>query len=347
MLVITYAEPVPTIPLSTSGDTMKFGAFLNQYYHPDSDFSIDALVEQAERMDALGFDSATLGERHVHQEGFVEPITGLTAIASQTDLDIGTAAMLPALYDPLHLAEQIAMLDNIASGTMHFGGVIGYRKRELEAFGVSMDNRVSRFIESLSLLKQFWRSDESVTHHGDYYDYDDVFISPQPESELPVWIGGHADVAIKRAAYRGNGWIASASSTPEDLHEQIATYEAALEEFEKDRADNDVILMRDCFVAETEQEAREAVEPYLLNLYEWYERWGQTYMDEHEVGVNWDDLAEKFIIGTPEDAITELENYEEMGVDHVLLRWQFPGQPQESALACIERLGEEVLPEFT
>lgn len=323
---------------------MKFGAFLNQYYHPESDFTVADVIEQAERMDDAGFDSATMGERHVHEEGIVEPITGLTAVAARTDLDVGTAAMLPALYDPLHLAEQVAMLDRIATGTMHFGAVIGYRERELAAFGVDMDERVDRFVEALPLLKRLWNADEPVTHHGDYYDYDDVFISPQPEGELPVWVGGHADIAIKRAAYRGSAWIASASSTPEDLREQIATYEDALDEFGKDRADNDVVLMRDCFVADSKAAAREAVEPYLLNLYEWYERWGQTYLAEHDVGVDWDALEEKFIIGTPEDAISEFEQYEEMGVDHVLLRWQFPGQPQESALDCIDRLGESVIP---
>ena len=324
---------------------MKFGAFLNQYYHPDGDFTIESLIEQAERMEAVGFDSATLGERHVHREGFVEPLTGLAAIAARTDLDIGTAAMLPALYDPLHLAEQVAMLDELTEGTMHFGAAIGYRERELEAFGVDMEDRVPRFMESLHLLKKLWRAEGSINHHGDFYDYDDVFISPQPAS-LPVWIGGHADIAIKRAAYRGDGWIASASSTPDDLREQIGTYEAALDEFGMDRADNDVILMRDCYVAESESAAREAVEPYLLNLYEWYERWGQTYMAEHDVGVDWSALEEKFIIGTPEDAIEELTTYEEMGVDHVLFRWQFPGQSQESALSCIDRLGESVIPHF-
>jgi alkanesulfonate monooxygenase SsuD/methylene tetrahydromethanopterin reductase-like flavin-dependent oxidoreductase (luciferase family) len=324
---------------------MKFGAFLNQYYYPDSGFGVEDIIEQAELMDELGFDSATLGERHIHEEGFVEPITGLAAIAARTDLDIGTAAMLPALYDPLHLAEQVAMLDELASGRMHFGAVIGYRERELSAFGVEMDERVERFIEAFRVLTELWNADDPVTHHGEYFDYDDVFISPQP-SEMPIWIGGHADIAIKRAAYRGDGWIASASSTPADLREQIATYEAAIDEFDQRREDNDVILMRDCFIAESEEAAREAVEPYLLNLYEWYERWGQTYLAEHDVGVDWETLSEKFIIGTPETAIEAFEMYDEMGVDHLLLRWQFPGQPQAPTMDCIERLGETVLPEI-
>lgn len=323
---------------------MKFGAFLNQYYYPDAGFGLAELVEQAELMDDVGFDSATLGERHVHDEGVVEPVTGLTTLAARTDLDVGSAAMLPALYEPLRLAEQVAMIDELATGRMHFGAAIGYRERELAAFDVAMDDRVDRFIEALHVLKRLWTADEPISHHGEYYEYDDVFISPRPAPDLPIWIGGHADVAIKRAAYRGDGWIASASSTVDDLSQQIATYEAALDEFDEDRSEHEVVLMRDCFVAGSEQAARDAVEPYLLNLYEWYDRWGQTYLAEHDVGIDWDDLAEKFVVGTPESAIDAFETYDELGVDHVLLRWQFPGQPQASALECIERLGEDVLP---
>lgn len=325
---------------------MDIGAFLNQYYYPDSGHGLAEIIAQAERMAEVGFDSATLGERHVHEEGVVEPITGLTALAARTDLTIASSAILPALFDPLRLAEQTAMIDELATGRFHVGTAIGYRERELSAFDVPMDERVGRFVEAMHLLDRFWTEDGTVSHHGEFYDYDDVFVSPQPEPAMPVWIGGHADVAIERAAYRGDGWIASASSTNEDLRRQIDVYETALEEFGKARSDNDVILMRDCYVDESETAARQTVESHLLDLYEWYDRWGQTYMAEQGVGVDWKALAKKFIIGTPADATESLETYEEMGVDHVLLRFQFPGQSQESAIECIERLGDQVLPEF-
>jgi alkanesulfonate monooxygenase SsuD/methylene tetrahydromethanopterin reductase-like flavin-dependent oxidoreductase (luciferase family) len=329
-----------------SGEIMRLGAFLNQYYSPDGGFSVGNMLEQAEQMDEWGFDTATLGERHVHEEGFVEPITGLAAIAARTTLDVGTAAVLPAIYDPLHLAEQVATIDDIASGTVHFGAALGYREREFEAFGVDRDERVGRFVEALSLLRRLWQSPGAVTHHGDFYHYDDVFVSPLPNSDIPIWIGGHADVAIERAAYRGNGWIASASSSRERLRAQIDTYECALDDFGKDRDENEVVLMRECFVADSEEAARDAIEPYLLNLYRWYERWGQAYLAGEDTRDEWDRLKEKFVVGTPNDVIEDLRTYEEMGVDHILLRWQFPGQSQESALACIDRLGEAVIPEF-
>ncbi|MFC6734125.1 MULTISPECIES: LLM class flavin-dependent oxidoreductase [unclassified Haladaptatus] len=324
---------------------MKFGVFLNQYYTEAGEFTEADLFEQADLMEAVGFDSATVGERHVHEEGFVEPITALAALAARTEsLELGTAAMLPALYNPLHLAEQVAMIDEFSGGRMNFGAALGYRERELAPFDVEMDERVGMFLESLSVLRRLWTED-SITHDGDYWSFDDVFINPRPD-DLPIWIGGHADIAIKRAAYRGDAWIASASSTTEDLRHQIGVYEDSLEEFGMSREDNDVILMRDCFVADSVEDARETIEPYLLNLYELYARWGQTYMDEHEVSVDYDELNEKFVIGSPEACIEQLREYEDLGVDHVLIRCQFPGQPQDTTLACLERFGDEVIPAF-
>ena len=199
---------------------MDFGIFLNQYHTDEGDFEAHDLLEQAELIEEVGFDSVTVGERHVHEEGFVEPLTSLAAIAVRTEtLELGTAAMLPGLYNPLHIAETIATIDELSGGRASFGAALGYRDREIEAFGVDMDERAPRLNESLTLLRRFW-SGETVTHDGDFWSYDEAFVSPAPE-EIPIWVGGHADIAIKRAAYRGNAWIASASSTTDDLREQI------------------------------------------------------------------------------------------------------------------------------
>lgn len=325
---------------------MKFGVFLNQYYTPDDDFEVTDLYEQAAVMEDVGFDGAALGERHIHDEGVVEPLTTLSALASHTDtLDLATMAILPGLYHPIHLAEKVAMIDRLSEGRMHFGAAIGYRERELVPFGLSLDERVPVFLESLSLLKRFW-TEETVSHEGDRWQFDDVLVSPRPADRIPVWIGGHADIAIKRAAYRGDAWIASASSTVEDLRRQIAVYEDALAEFDNDRADHAVVLMRDGYVADSYEDARAAIEPHVLRLYRMYARWSQTYLDEHDVDLDFEELAEKFVLGSPERCVDTLETYESLGVDQIYIRCQFPGQSQASTLACLERLGEEVIPAF-
>lgn len=328
------------------GEAMKFGVFLNQYYTDDGAFEVTDWFEQVEIMESVGFDSVGVGQRHVHEEGVVEPLTSLAAIAARTDrLELATMAILPALYHPIHLAEKVSMIDRISGGRMRFGAAIGYRERELEPFGVSLDERVPKFMESLAVLKRLWAED-SVTHDGDMWQFDDVFISPRPMGDMPIWIGGHADIAIKRAAYRGDAWIASASSTTEDLERQIGVYEDSLDEFGMDRSENEIVLMRDCFVANSLEEARSTIEPHLLKLYQMYARWGQTYLDEHEVEVDYDELEEKFVLGSPERCIEKLQTYADLGVDHVALRVQFPGQSQESTLECLERFGDEIIPAF-
>ena len=320
---------------------MNVGVFLNQYY--GGEFEAADLYEQAELMESVGFDGAAVGERHVHQEGFVEPLGALAGIAARTDgLGLATAAMLPILHHPLHLAERVATVDRLAGGRMTFGAALGYRERELEPFDVPAEGRGRMFVEALELLDRLW-TEQRVTHDGRHWSLEDVCVSPRPAS-MPVWIGGHADVAIKRAAYRGQAWIASASSTAADLERQIGVYEDALEEFGMNRADNDVVLMRDCYVADSVETARETIEPHLLTLYEWYARWGQTYVDEHEVTVDWEELEEKFLLGPPATVAERLREYERLGVDRVLIRVQFPGQSQASTLDCLERFGTEVLP---
>lgn len=325
---------------------MKFGIFANQYYTAGDSFKATDLYEQAELIESVGFDSFSLGERHIHEPGVVEPITTLAGVAANTnDLELATAAMLPSLYHPIHLAEQVAMLDRLSDGRFSFGVVLGYRERELEPFGISMEDRGPAFMESLELLKRLL-TEEQVSHDSERFSLDEVCISPQPQEPLPIWLGGHADIAIKRAAYRGNGWIASASSTTEDLKSQISTYEESLDEFGMSREDNEVVLMRDCYVADSFEEARKTVEPHLLKLYQMYAQWGQTYLDEHEVSVDYDELKEKFVIGTPEQCLDQLYEYDDLGVDHVLLRCQFPGQSQTSTLRCLERIGDELIPEL-
>lgn len=159
--------------------------------------------------------------------------------------------------DRLHLAEQVAMLDRIASGTMHYGAVIGYRERELAAFGVDMDDHISRFMESLSLLKQLWRSAEPVTHHGEFYDCEEVFISPRP----PI-----SDLVANRQFERRSG-----HSGVGDVEPSSPTIKSSRDFQPSGRADTDSVIdsrgiaMLDCLVRRIrERETRIAPFPSSL-----------------------------------------------------------------------------------
>lgn len=326
---------------------MKFGLFLNTYYEDESEFEVTDLIEQANVAEAVGFDTISIGERHVHADGVVEPLTALAAIAARTtEVDLATMAALPGIHHPIHLAEKVATIDRLAGGRMRFGTALGYRERELAPFDLDLADRVPAFLEALAVIKRLW-SEPTVTHDGSRWQFENVCVQPGPIGEMPVWIGAHADIAIKRAAYRGDGWIASGSSDTSDLERQIGVYEDALAEFGKERSEHTVVLMRDCFVGPDRDAAFESIRPYVRRLYDLYERWGQTYLDEMDGELTDEKLAEKFVLGSPEACIDRLRTYEELGVDQVVVRVQFPGQPQDTTLQCLERVGNEIIPAFT
>lgn len=78
----------------------------------------------------------------------------------------------------------------------------------------------------------------------------------------------------------------------------------------KPRARTATKLCERCAIADSTVEAGEELEPHLLKL---DVRWGQTYLDEHEVEVDYDELEEKFVIGNSADWIEDFRRYEETG----------------------------------
>lgn len=323
---------------------MEFGIYLNQYGDERADFGFDALFEQAALMEEVGYDVAAVGERHFYEDGFYEPFTLLAALGARTDaLTLMSNILILPVYHPIHLAERVTALDHLSNGRTEWGVSLGYRTSELVNFGVEMDGRVSRFLESISVAKRLLEG-ERFDHDGDHFQFDDGFVRPQPvqDPRPRFWGGGNADVAIKRAAYRCDGFTAAVTE-PEQLREDVERYYDAIKEAGKDPADADVTVMIDGFVGETTDEARNALEPYMLDLHEKYIRWGNPEFDRRPV---WDDVEDQVMVGTPAEVAQKVELYRDIGVDNLIFRTQFPGMDQELSLKSIRRFGEDVLPEF-
>jgi alkanesulfonate monooxygenase SsuD/methylene tetrahydromethanopterin reductase-like flavin-dependent oxidoreductase (luciferase family) len=323
---------------------MKFGIYLNQYGDPRYETTFDDMFEQTSVMEALGYDTAVVGERHFYDDGFYDPFTCLSALGARTE-SLGLMAnilMLP-VYHPIHLAEQIANIDVLNGGDTRWGISLGYREIELENFGVDMDDRVGRFMESIHLLKRLLEG-ERFDHDGDHFSFEDAFIRPKPEQDPRprLYGGGNADVAIKRAAYRCDGFTA-AVTVPEELESDIELYEESIEEAGKNLDNASVTIMVDGYVAETEEAAYEALNPYMLDLHEQYMKWGNP---EFEGRPTFEDVEDQCIIGTPSQVAETVERFRDMGVDHLIFRTQFGGMSQESTLESIRLFGEEVAPEF-
>lgn len=182
----------------------------------------DVLLESAVRAEASGyFDSVWVGD-NLTSRPRLEAIVTLSALAARTSrLELGTICLASfPMRDPLTLALQWASLDQVSGGRTilavcnGFPGSAGPQYRaELAALGVRSTERVGRVEEGIELLRAFW-ADGPVTHHGAFYDYEDIELVPKPARRVPIVLAVNPEQAppdvveraLRRVARLADGW---------------------------------------------------------------------------------------------------------------------------------------------
>ena len=148
-------------------------------------------LEQAVRAEQLGIDGIWVTEHHFTHGYICSPLLFLTALATRTTaVRLGTAVLLPVLYHPVRLAEDIAILDVLSNGRVELGVGIGSVFQEYECFGVNPKERVSVLREILDILRLAW-SGEEFSYHGNHFDLGPVTVIPKPSQQPhPPILGG-------------------------------------------------------------------------------------------------------------------------------------------------------------
>jgi probable F420-dependent oxidoreductase len=308
------------------------------------------LVEQVRLAGALGFDSIWAGEHHVPSPFHYFPQFPLLArlAADAGDMQVGTNLVLLPLHHPLAVAEQGAMLDVVTDGRFVLGVGLGFRRVEFDAFGVPFDQKLGRMIEAIDVISRLWTEDE-VVHHGRYFNLDGVGILPRPvqSPRPPIWVGATVDAAVERAATIGDAWLMTSLPTMADLAVQVERYRKALDAAGRPFP-TEFPRMLEVHCAADGAIARERARPHLMTKYEAYADWGQRELmpSGSSLDRSFDDLArDRFVIGDPAEVAAGLRRQrDELGIDHIAMRMQWPGMPQEAALDSIERVGRDVLP---
>jgi len=170
--------------------------------------------EFARRAEDLGYGRVTMGE-HIMDGNPPRPtllnLPAMAAAAGATrDIRVMTGIVVAPLYHPVTLAKMVASVDQVSGGRLDFGiGISGQRgtKIEFDAVGVDVHTRGKRTDEILQVMKRLW-TEEHVSHHGDFFDFDDVTLLPFPTQQPypPIWVSGRSDAAMRRAALLGDGW---------------------------------------------------------------------------------------------------------------------------------------------
>ena len=152
--------------------------------------------------EAGGADSLWQTDRIVSNTPILECMTALAAIAGRTKrIKFGMNVVSLALRDPVLVAKQCATIDVLSEGRLLPAFGIGSPLApEWTALGLDAKTRGTRTDEGLEIITRLWRED-SVDFDGKHYKLKGASISPKPvQPDLPIWIGGGSEAAIRRTA---------------------------------------------------------------------------------------------------------------------------------------------------
>lgn len=152
---------------------------------------------------------------------WVDPLIAAAAMGAVTSkIEFYTQVLKLGSRNPVLLARQVGSVAALTGDRFGFGVGIGWAPEEFEWCGVPYDRRGKRVDEMIDVIKLILGGG-MVEHHGEFYDFDKLQMSPAPTKPVPFYVGGHTDVALRRAARVGDGWT-SAMIKFDDLVSVIA-----------------------------------------------------------------------------------------------------------------------------
>jgi probable F420-dependent oxidoreductase len=169
-----------------------------------------------------GLDSIWQTDRLISRTPILECMTALAAIAGRTRrIKFGVNVVSVAMREPVLLAKQCATIDAMSDGRLLPGFGIGSpRGPEWTSMHLDPSTRGRKTDEALEIIGRLWTG-EKLDFAGRHFQLTGAQIAPLPvQAELPMWIGGSSEAAVRRTAKYGTGWQAGAE-TPETVAEMV------------------------------------------------------------------------------------------------------------------------------
>lgn len=229
-----------------------------------------ALLDAARRAYELGFASVWAGDSLLARPRH-DPLTLLAGVAGAVpDIEIGTAVLLPALRNPVVLAQQLATIDQVSEGRLIVGAGIATDnaaiRAEFAAAGVPFDSRVGRLMEAFRLCKALWTG-EPVTWEG-RWEVKDAVLAPKPHRPggPPIWIGTSVLPGIERTAKHFDGWF-PIGPDPETMGQRRKHFLDTAKEAGRDTSQLSTAIYLTVCIMEDGDAADTAINAYLENYY--------------------------------------------------------------------------------
>ena len=293
----------------------------------DPDFA--SMIDLAETAEGHGFDSVWCGDS-VLARPRLEALSTLAAIAGRTQrVKLGTAVFLPALRNPVILANEVANLDIISKGRVILGVGIASKtpsvEKEFTACGVSFRHRVSIFEECITLMRRLW-TEPQVTFNGRHFQLDGISLGLRPVQQGggPIWMAASAEKPQRRMLKIGDGWFPN-STSPKAFTEGWQQIEALAKESGDDAGRLHKALYTTLNInedkAQADKEMKEFIEGYYGMPFETMSR------------------TQSVFTGNVQDAVNWLKGFIDAGAQTLVIRFGGPDQAGQ-----LELCGKEVIP---
>jgi len=273
--------------------------------------------------------------------------------ADAEGMSLGTCMLILPLYDPLHVAEQFALLDAASGGRAIVGVAPGWTKDEFDVMRLDHGRRTSRFVEGVTLIKRLF-TEQEVTFEGRHFQAEKLTLAlrltrkPRP----PMWLGGSVESAVRRVAAvaepeLGDTWVASLHLKTPVIIEQAKVFKAALEELGKPTP-ADFPVLRNIVVAVDRSTAIRDAGPAIAESYKIFGNWGlftEVVGDARPQPEFEDLLKDRFIIGSPEKCAEQIVDLlRATGCTRLVTRLQWVGMQHRHVMRTIELIGDKVAP---
>ena len=300
------------------------------------------LLDLAEHCEDSGLHGIWVAEHHFHPGGLCPaPPVLLSAIGARTErLRLGVMVSVLPFHEPVDLAEQYALLDQLTQGRLNLGVGSGYIPMEFEGFGIDPATKRERFDAALETLLSAFRG-EAVRFGKGCQPKVTLNVRPRQQPSPPITVAVQRREALVPLAQRGRSIALIPYATVsgiDELSEEIDEYRRALPPGSKAQ----VAVAVHIWVGAPKETGRAALQRYLDSRLATQSKYYQEKVRRDPSARQARTLEEAglALIGTAEEVTLGLERFRDAGVDEVLGIFDFGGLPIDAVRASVRALGE-------
>jgi alkanesulfonate monooxygenase SsuD/methylene tetrahydromethanopterin reductase-like flavin-dependent oxidoreductase (luciferase family) len=308
-------------------------------HYPETGESLASLpataLAHARLADRLGFDGLWLAEHHFQTLGTVpNPAVLLAAMAQRTEkLRLGPAVAVLPLRNPIHIAEDYALVDVLSGGRLNRGVGTGSQLLEFGGLGLDFERRRDLFEANLAVLRERWSAAASGERGRSGLN-----VAPVQTPAPPIYVATMQESGAHRVGVQGDSMLTLVSPLTPDVGEvacRVRAHTRGLEEAGHPEGSAEAVVAVFAHVAESEAEGEDigapalgrfiqamlgAAPPNPLDLY--------LQMRERGTG----------LFGSAEHVAKQIDRYADVGVGHLAFISRFGGIPVEAAEQNLRRL---------